>query len=533
VRGVGRPAPGSPLAVRKRRGGRGADHAAPRPPRDRREARILAVDDDTTVLRLMRRQLAAGGFTHFHALTDPARAAEAVREVDPDLVVLDLHMGAMSGLEVLELLRPVLAAREGYLPVLVVSGDAAVEARREALSRGARDFLAKPYDTDELLLRIGNLLEMRWLHEEVQARNRTLEETVRARTRALARAHLEVVERLARAGDWRDDETGHHTRRVGELSARIARALGLPEERVEQIRAAAPLHDVGKIGTPDAVLLKPGRLTPEERALMETHTTCGAELLASGGSPLVRLAERIARSHHERWDGTGYPHRLAGRQIPLEARIVAVADVFDALSHDRPYRPALPRDVVLAKIRDEAGKHFDPRVVQAFLRVAGRRRLARPHRRRRAASPLRREAVAARGNDAPRAADQPRAAGPAEGAGAPASSQHLAASASENTASGLLRMSSPASSYMRARPNDAPGPATIAIGPRTGGSCARSRRSAASIGDRSAASRSTSSPNSGSYAASLRSRSLAAPSPAHPSGPVKTMVISRRSRSIS
>ena len=332
-----------------------------------RDARILAIDDEPALLALMGRRLAAAGYTRFHPLTDPARAAEVFAAVQPDLLVLDLHMGGTSGLEVMDALRPAIAARDESIPILVVSGDLTVEARRQALSRGARDFVAKPYDADELLLRIGNLLEMHYLHREVRAQNRSLEEKVRARTRQLDLAHLELLERLARAGEFRDDETGQHTRRVGELAARIARALGRPADEVEMLRVAAPLHDIGKIGIPDSVLLKPGGLTPAERALMETHTTRGGAILAQGGSPLVRMAERIACAHHERWDGAGYPAGLAGEAIPLEARIVAVADVADALSSDRPYRPALTPAQVRAYIADEAGRHFDPAVARAFL----------------------------------------------------------------------------------------------------------------------------------------------------------------------
>jgi putative two-component system response regulator len=182
---------------------------------------------------------------------------------------------------------------------------------------------------------------------------------------------LEVLERLAVASEFRDDDTGQHTQRVGELAARLAQMLELPAEQVDVLRRAAPLHDVGKIAIPDAVLLKPGRLTPDEYAIMKTHTLVGARILSGGRSPLVQMAERIAHSHHERWDGGGYPEGLAGEQIPLEARIVAVVDVFDALSSDRPYRPAWPRDRVLAEIAQGVGTHFDPRVARAFLRLEG------------------------------------------------------------------------------------------------------------------------------------------------------------------
>jgi putative two-component system response regulator len=330
-------------------------------------ARILAVDDEPALLQVMRRQLAVAGCTGFHAVTDAARAPQVFREVRPDLVVVDLHMGPVGGMEVIESLSPAIAEDGSYLPILMVSGDLTAQARRQALSRGARDFLSKPYDADELVLRIRNLLEMRFLHLEVRAQNRQLEEKVRDRTRELDRARLEVLERLARAGEYRDDDTGQHTRRVGELAARIARALGLPDERVEMLRLAAPLHDLGKIGIPDAVLLKPSRLTAGERACMQTHTTIGAGILSRGASPMVALAERIALSHHERWDGGGYPHGLAGNAILLEARIVAVADVFDALSHDRPYRRALSPATVIAEIEGGVGRHFDPDVARAFL----------------------------------------------------------------------------------------------------------------------------------------------------------------------
>jgi putative two-component system response regulator len=280
--------------------------------------------------------------------------------------MLDLHMRPVDGLQLLDLLRPEIA--EGsYLPILMVSGDLTPQARRQALSRGAKDFLAKPWDPDEALLRIRNLLETRRLHLEVQLQNRFLEEKVRERTRELDEAHLESLERLARAGEYRDDDTGQHTRRVGDLAAALGAAAGQDAARVEMLRRAAALHDLGKIGIPDGVLLKPGRLTPAERACIETHTTIGAEILAHGRSSLMHMAERIALCHHERWDGEGYPRRLRGAEIPIEARMVALADVFDALSHDRPYRAAWPRERVLAEIEGEAGRHFDPALAEAFL----------------------------------------------------------------------------------------------------------------------------------------------------------------------
>ncbi|HTI62894.1 MAG TPA: HD domain-containing phosphohydrolase [Gemmatimonadaceae bacterium] len=195
---------------------------------------------------------------------------------------------------------------------------------------------------------------------------RDVSDRVRAEEKA-REAELEVLERLAAAGEARDDDTGQHTRRVGELAARIGQALGLPFDEVDLIRLAAPLHDVGKIGIPDAILRKPGRLTPDEFAIMQTHTLIGASMLAEGATRHMWMAESIARSHHEWWDGTGYPEGLAGEAIPLAARIVAVADVYDALTHARPYRGAWKRDRVIRELRRKTGTHFDPQVVQAFL----------------------------------------------------------------------------------------------------------------------------------------------------------------------
>lgn len=215
-------------------------------------------------------------------------------------------------------------------------------------------------------------LETRVRAGEAADARRALEVTttaLRESETGLHAAQAEVIARLAQTAEMRDDETGLHTRRVGELSARLAAALGLSDAEVALIRQAAPLHDVGKIGVPDAVLLKPGHLTPDELAIMRAHTTLGARLLAGSGAPLTQLAEAIAHAHHERWDGTGYPRALAGEAIPLAARIVAVADVVDALAHDRPYRAAWPFERVVAHVRAGSGTHFDPTVAAAFLRA--------------------------------------------------------------------------------------------------------------------------------------------------------------------
>lgn len=328
--------------------------------------KILAADDDPAALRLLARILARAGFEHVRTTEYGQEVPLLFSEWAPDMVVLDLHMGAVMGTEVMRALRP-LVPPDAYLPILVVSGDLTQEARIGALSEGAVDFISKPYASEEVLLRVRNHLHTRTLHKAVTEQNQDLERKVQERTAELQAAAWEIVERLARAAELRDDETGLHTRRVGETSARIAAALGLPATDVELVRRSAPLHDVGKIGVPDGVLLKPGKLTDDERALMQRHAEIGRDLLSEGRSEVLRMAESIAWAHHERWDGSGYPRGLSREAIPLPARIVALADVFDALSSDRPYRAAWPPERVLAEIVAGRGTHFDPRIVDAFL----------------------------------------------------------------------------------------------------------------------------------------------------------------------
>jgi putative two-component system response regulator len=217
-------------------------------------------------------------------------------------------------------------------------------------------------------LRIKTLLETRLLYLQIQSQNHVLEAKVRERTRALEEAQMEIVERLAVAAEFRDDNTGQHTQRVGQMSALLAKQLGMADAQVSLVRRAAPLHDVGKIGVPDKILLKLGTLTEEEFAIVKTHTVIGARILSGGKFPLLRLAEEIAFSHHERWDGSGYAG-LSGTDIPLAGRIVAVADVFDALTQQRPYKPAWSIGEAIAEIERQRGQQFDPGVVDAFLRI--------------------------------------------------------------------------------------------------------------------------------------------------------------------
>ena len=330
-------------------------------------SRILVVDDTEANLLLLEAILEDIGYTEVITLSDPTRAVPTCQAYDPDLLLLDLHMPGMSGLDVIAAIRE--RKSETYLPILMLTADISSEAKVRALSTGANDFLTKPFDRTEVELRIRNLLQIRHLHMTLQNQNAILEHKVAKRTEQLNAIKIELLERLAMAAEFRDDQTGQHTQRVGRTCALIASALGLTPQEIEFIRRAAPLHDVGKIGIPDAILLKAGPLSPSERELMKRHTSIGARLLSDSNSETLRLAEQIAATHHECWDGSGYGSKLSGDQIPLPGRILAVADVFDALTHERPYKNAWPIDRAVEEIREQRGRQFDPAVVDAFLDI--------------------------------------------------------------------------------------------------------------------------------------------------------------------
>ena len=330
--------------------------------------RILVVDDQPANVEVLARILKREGYRNVKSTNDPREALPLFTQFQPDLILLDLVMPHLDGVAVIELLRPHIPA-SAYLPILVLTADSTAEAKRRALSAGAKDFLAKPFDRTEVLLRIQNLLETRLLYRQLQGVNDTLEDEVAKRTRELQDARNETLQRLALAAERRDDDTGEHIRRVGALSALVAEAMELTGAQVELIGGAAPLHDVGKIGIPDGILLKPGKLQSEEFERMKTHSAIGADILAGSSVPVLRMAEEIALTHHERWDGTGYPYGLRAMEIPLSGRIVAVADVFDALTHERPYKEAWPVREAVEEIERQSERQFDPRVVEAFLAV--------------------------------------------------------------------------------------------------------------------------------------------------------------------
>jgi putative two-component system response regulator len=328
------------------------------------KAHIMIVDDEPANVLLLERILGQAGYSNLTTTTNSSEFLGLCMGTNPDLVMLDLHMPAPDGFEVMRQLAPWSDSR--LLPIMVLTADASRDTKQRALSEGAHDFLTKPLDAVEVLLRTRNLLRMRFLEIAWRKQTLSLEAGVRERTEDLHKARLEMLERLAVAGEYRDDSTGEHTRRVGRTSALVAGALGVDEEEVELIRQAATLHDIGKIGIPDWILLKPGKLTPEERELMKKHVPIGRAILSGSRSPLLQMSEQIAFTHHEWWDGTGYVSGMDGNEIPLAGRIVAIADVFDALTHQRPYKEPMPVDAAVAEIRRSSGEQFDPSVVEAF-----------------------------------------------------------------------------------------------------------------------------------------------------------------------
>ncbi len=331
------------------------------------DARILVVDDEDANTRAFGRLLKQAGFTNVETLSDPNAALRRINANPPDLLITDIRMPSISGLELLRVIQDEIH-EEIFLPVMMITGDRDPHLERECLAAGAKEFVYKPFRASEIVLRIKNLLETRHLQKQISSHRDALESRVlEERARAID-AQLDSLRRLALAAELRDDLTGRHAERVGALAEAIAKAVGLVSAQAELLRRAAPLHDVGKIGIPDAILLKPGSLEPEEYEVMKTHTVIGARLLAKEESfPELDLAREIALSHHERFDGCGYPQGLIGANIPISGRIVAVADVFDSLTHERPYKRAFSPLTAVDLMESQRALHFDPTVLDAFM----------------------------------------------------------------------------------------------------------------------------------------------------------------------
>ncbi|WP_283434839.1 HD domain-containing phosphohydrolase [Neorhodopirellula lusitana] len=345
-----------------------------------KSSKIMIVDDISVNVRVAQAHLQSAGYSRFVTLNDSTEALERIASENPDVILLDIMMPVVSGLEILKALRS--DKQTERLPVLILTGAESRELKHEALQLGATDFLTKPIDIEELLPRVRNSLMIKSYEDDLKSQ-------VQQRTVELEQSQLELIHCLARAAESRDTDTGAHVIRVGKYAGIIGDELGMDSGEVTRLMHAATLHDVGKIGISDEILQKPGKLNDEEFADMQRHcgigrsmldrmpgfeeffvpehTTYGEQIMRACSSPTMQMARAIALTHHERWDGSGYPLGLSGESIPLEGRITAVADVFDALSSRRSYKKPFSLDESLAIIKQSGGTQFDPKVVEAFL----------------------------------------------------------------------------------------------------------------------------------------------------------------------
>jgi len=337
--------------------------------------RLLIVDDNPGACSPLLTELERRG----HQVSYAGCGEEAIEVVSascPDLLVLDVLLPGITGIEVCRRLRQDWSALE--LPIVLISAMSDVESRLRGRASGADDYIARPFDPGELALRIETLLALCAIHSDAALSSQVLpalddhdamHQRLNAALAAEQGAWQEAIRRIAFAADLRDDETAQHVLRVGESAGLLAERLGLPVARVNMLRVASRMHDVGKIGVPDDILRKPGKLEPEEWSIMKLHAEIGHRLLSGTGNETLELAAQVAWEHHERWDGRGYPRGLRGDEIGIEAQIVAVADVFDALTSERVYKAAWRQDRAVELIRSERGRQFAPRVVDAFLEL--------------------------------------------------------------------------------------------------------------------------------------------------------------------
>jgi putative two-component system response regulator len=326
---------------------------------------VVIVDDNPVNLKLMESLVKrAGDYTPL-VFQDSAAGLEWCLNNIPDLVIVDYMMPPPDGLEFIRRFRA--SPINADIPVLMITADHEKETRYTALDTGANDFLTKPIDNAEFRARMRNMLALRRNQRALSDRAAWLAEKVADSTHEIFEREREMIMRLSRAAEFRDPETGAHIQRMSNYSRLIAEQLGLPQEEQELVLRAAPMHDVGKIAIPDHILLKPGRLDEDELAIMQTHAEKGFEILRGSKSALLDTAALIARTHHEKWDGSGYPQGMKGEDIPLFGRIVAIADVFDALTTERPYKQAWEIERALRFLRENSGTHFDPDCIHAFL----------------------------------------------------------------------------------------------------------------------------------------------------------------------
>ena len=330
-----------------------------------RNSAILIVDDNPSNVALLTAMLEDAGYVNIYGITDSRQVIPCVTEKQFDLILLDIRMPNIDGIAVLKLLANL--GRDDFLPVLVLTAHNDPDTRKAALAAGARDFLTKPFVDREVMLRIRNTLETRAFYKAQRNRADALEEQVRERTKEIKDTQVEIIRRLGQAAEFRDNETGAHVMRMSYYCHVMALAAGQTEDEAEALRVAAPMHDIGKIGIPDHILLKQGKLTPDEFEIIKQHTVIGGRLLDHHPSKFMQMSREVAMAHHEKWDGSGYPNGLVGESIPINGRISAIADVFDALTSTRPYKTAWTIERAVSYIQEEAGRHFDPHLASIFL----------------------------------------------------------------------------------------------------------------------------------------------------------------------